>query len=158
MKLDQVKTAAPIEVIDCDILGPVKPPGKSEPAAEEPSLKLVECVDAICRHIWGANNELGRGGSTMIKGKLAEIISKKLHLETLEAANEDLDDTLELMEESLFLMERMLSRFPHLLNSDFCSHMEEIYSHLQQWGMGEHPPDQQETSILSQIVKQSTDK
>jgi hypothetical protein len=98
--------------------------------------KLMEDVgERIMRHLYGANGSKMKAKATVIK-----ILAKYLgaHIDEIE---NDLGETLSLLEDSLRLHEQILGRHAHsALSTDLVSHMEELSDWLSNWGMGEPDP------------------
>ena len=97
---------------------------------------LDECVTKVLKQLFG------KSWDTSIKEKsrkeIRKIISKTLQLDVVEQTESDLSDTLDLLEDSLFLLERIMSRHSYQqLRTEMVNHMESVADHLQQWGMGE---------------------
>lgn len=112
-------------------------------------LKLKKCVDKLIRDLFG-RNKIAK--ETATKKRVAKLISKELDLEQMDQLDQDLGESLELLESSLFLFERVLSRFPHLLGVELIGHMEEVQEHLEQWGMGsQEPPVQDKQDFLRNL-------
>jgi len=97
---------------------------------------LEDCVKKIMRFLFGKEWE----GSVKEKSrkKVREIIHETLQMDVIEQTENDLGDTLDLLEDSLFLLERILARHSHTaLNVEMVDHMETVAEHLEQWGMGD---------------------
>lgn len=132
---------------------------------EDPDEKLNKCVDLIFRNLFGA----GGGGnehqkSPHTKKLIGKVIKKELDLEHLEELGQDLGITLDYLEASLFLFERILAKIPHILGVDLVDHMEEIQEHLTQWGMGDQveeedtPPAEQDKSRFLDSIDPDSDE
>lgn len=97
---------------------------------------LDECVKKIMRYMFGKEWE----GTVKEKSRkrVTNIIRETLQLDVVEQTETDLGDTLDLLEDSLFLLERILARHSHTaLNVEMVDHMETVAEHLEQWGMGD---------------------
>lgn len=94
--------------------------------------RIAVTVDTIFTHFFGANiskkQKKGRKGLERI---IADL------LEGAEDMSQDLSATLDLLEDSLFILERMISRKPDLIGTELVEHMEELADHLGQWNLGD---------------------
>lgn len=97
---------------------------------------LDECVEKVLKHLYGKNWDTAVKEKS--RKKIREIISKSLQLEVIEQTENDLGETLDLLEDSLFLMERIMARASyHNLSTEMINHMESVADHLGQWNMGD---------------------
>ena len=97
---------------------------------------LDECVKKIMRYMFG--KEWESSVKEKSRKKVRSIISDTLQMDVIEQTETDLGDTLDLLEDSLFLLERILARHSHTaLNVEMVDHMETVAEHLEQWGMGD---------------------
>jgi hypothetical protein len=105
-------------------------------AAEEDKAKqnkkVKACVDKVFKCLFGKNHQNLSG-----KERVTKIISKAFDVEAAQVMEDDLFESLNLLEDSLLLMERILSKHPQLMGVDLVNQMEEISEHIEQWGMGE---------------------
>lgn len=109
---------------------------------------LDECVTKVLKHLYGKNWDVSVKERS--RKKIREIISKTLQLEVVEQTENDLGETLDLLEDSLFLLERIMTRTTHAhLSVEMVNHMESVADHLQQWGMGD--AKQAEAKITEQM-------
>lgn len=109
---------------------------------------LDECVEKLMRYLFG------KSWQDSIKEKsrkeVRKIVSKTLQLEVVEQTETDLGETLDLLEDSLFLLERILAKHAHsVLNVEMVEHMETVAEHLEQWGMGDSKAS--EKRVLDQM-------
>lgn len=114
-------------VIVADIIPPA---GDDEDDFVDP--RIATTVDKIMHHFFGAKP--GRNVKKSRKG-LENIITDLL--EDTEEMTQDLSSTLDLLEDSLFLIERAVARRPDLIGTELIDHMEEVGDHLGQWNMGD---------------------
>lgn len=101
---------------------------------EDEDTKLEEWCDKIMRHLFGAEG-------VKLKGKkgVKKILSKALG--DVDEIENDLAETLDLLDESLTLLERILAKHAHsVLAVDMVQHMEEVADHLSNWGLHMDPP------------------
>lgn len=97
---------------------------------------LNDCVDKILRYMFGKDWE--HTVKEKSRKRVKAIIEEGLQLDVIEQTEHDLGDTLDLLEDSLFLLERILARHAHsVLNAEMVNHMETVAEHLEQWGMGD---------------------
>lgn len=103
--------------------------------AEDEDVKLEAWTDKILCHLFGADhNKSVKKGRKGVK----KILSKALG--EVEALDNDLAESLDLLDQSLTLLERVLSRHPHTsLNRELVEHMEECSDWLSNWGMHQDP-------------------
>lgn len=106
---------------------------------ETPSVNdklLDDCVNKIMRYMFGKEWELTIKEKS--RKKVRTIIYETLQMEVIEQTENDLGETLDLLEDSLFLLERILAKHAHTtLNVEMVNHMETVAEHLEQWGMGD---------------------
>jgi acyl carrier protein len=107
---------------------------------------LDECVTKVLKHLYGKNWDTSVKEKS--RKKIRDLISKTLQLDVVEQTESDLGDTLDLLEDSLFLLERIMARHSHThLAVEMVNHMESVADHLQQWGMGDSK--KAETRVLT---------
>jgi hypothetical protein len=130
MTIDDLEAAQPdIEAEDNEVTCAYTPP-KQEADDEFLDPRVEKLAERILRHFFGRNHtqdvKKGRKGLRMLLEKA---------FETAEVFEEDLNESLELLEDGLLLFERVLSRKPELFE-ELSSHMEELADHLGKWNMG----------------------
>jgi acyl carrier protein len=107
---------------------------------------LDDCVTKLLKFLFGKNWEATTKEKS--RKKVRSIISEALQLDVVEQTEADLGDTLDLLEDSLFLLERIMTRHSHThLAVEMVNHMESVADHLQQWGMGDSK--KAETRVLT---------
>lgn len=108
------------------------------PAAEveDEDAKLEAWTDKILCHLFGADhNKSVKKGRKGVKKILSKAIGD------VEEIENDLGETLDLLDQSLTLLERVLDRHPHTnLNRELTEHMEEACDWLSNWGLHTDPP------------------
>lgn len=101
---------------------------------DEADTKLEEWADKIMRHLFGASG-------TQLKGKrgVKKILGKAFT--TMDDVENDLAESLDLLDDNLTLLERVMSKHAHSpLHAEMVTHMEEVYDWLSNWGMHQDPP------------------
>lgn len=161
---DMVVMGPAIRVEDAGSLVKAELVNEDDEFATPGEKRLEKALDLIFRYFFGASYGADKPGCQSSKRKLGKRLSDTLKLETLEQADEDLDEAVDLLETTLFLMERFMGRYPHLLlQTEFTSQMEEIADFLSNWGRGAHTAAEdaandskggdQMDSILGEVVR-----
>ncbi len=101
------------------------------------SAKLLDdCVEKVFRYMFGKEWEHQVKEKT--RKRVRKVISDTLQLEVVEQTENDLGETLDLLEDSLFMLERIMARHSHQqMSVEMVNHMESVADHLEQWGMGD---------------------
>lgn len=121
----------------CELKKPKTKDDKEEDFSGDLGEKLLDdCVAKVCSFMFG--KDWDHQVKEKSRKKIRSIISDCLQLEVVEQVENDLGETLDLLEDSLFMMERILTRKSHSsLAGSMKSHMEAVAEHLEQWGMGD---------------------
>lgn len=115
-----------------------------EKAKSQQNKKVKAATDKIFSVLFGKNHQNLSG-----KERVAKVLSKAFSVEETQAIEDDLMESLNMLDDNLLLMEKMLSQFPQLMGIDLINQMEEISEHIAQWGLGDrNDGDEKVTTIV----------
>jgi len=114
-----------------------------EKAKAKQNKKVMACTDKIFSVLFGKNHQNLSG-----KERVAKVLSKAFDLEAAQEIEDDLMDSLNMLDDCLILMEQLLSQHPQLMGIDLVNQMEEISEHIAQWGMGEHNDEDKKLTTI----------
>jgi hypothetical protein len=95
--------------------------------------KVKACTDQVFKCLFGKHHQNLSGHQRVTK-----ILAKAFPPAEEDPLDceDDLSQALDLLDDSLTLMERLLSQHPQLMGVDLIDQMEEIHQFISQWGMG----------------------
>lgn len=134
MNLDELEAQAKEEASDATVEVEWNGTGKTGKADKtEHSKKVKAATDKVFKCLFGKNHQNLSG-----KERVAKILAKAFDPEESAEIEEDLAEALNLLDDNLILLERILARHPHLMGVEMVNQMEETAEFIQQWGLGEH--------------------
>lgn len=131
MNLDELEAQAREEASDATVEVEWNGTDKADKSAKtEHSKKVKACTDKVFKCLFGKNHQNLSG-----KERVAKILAKAFDPEDSVEVEEDLAEALNLLDDNLILLERILARHPHLMGIDMVNQMEEVAEFISQWGL-----------------------
>lgn len=134
---DSIDESDPEGDVVCEWVADEKAKGKQ-------NKKVKATTDKIFGVLFGKNHQNLSG-----KERVAKILTKAFDVEETQTIEDDLMESLNMLDDSLLVMEKLLAQYPQLMGIDLVNQMEDISEHIAQWGLGDrNDSDKKITTIV----------